>query len=402
MSIIPSVIGGLAALLALHAWWSRRHRLAQEAWRREAEQSGQQVLELHRKLDAEHNRERALFDSMVEGVLVLDAANRVLLANRAFINLFHVTGDITGRTIMEAMRSHELQSIIRRVQAEGAVLNVELELPGLKEKAFQLNATPLEMGGDEGRGMLIVFHDLTLIRELENTRKDFVANVSHELRTPLSMIKGYVETLNEGGWQDAEVAPRFLQIIQKHVDRLTYLIEDLLTISQLESGKITMSLQPVDLKTIAGRVMEDLRDHANSRGVKLINEVPPGLVIHADGERMQQVFFNLTENAIKYGHKGGVVRVTAKVEDDRRLMASVQDDGPGIPVEALGRVFERFYRLDRARSREAGGTGLGLSIVKHIIQAHGGDVWVESEVGRGSTFYLEMPVDPSRQANDSN
>jgi len=241
--------------------------------------------------------------------------------------------------------------------------------------------------------MILVFHDLTRLKQLERTREEFVANVSHELRTPLSLIKGYIETLLDGARNNPEVAERFLKIIERNTNRLDLLIQDLLTISALESGRMKLNLQPVDLRAIAEKVLGDLHAKADDKHVSLANDLP-SLSVRADGNRLDQVFANLVDNAIKYGRPNGKVTVNGRKLDDDRVELFVQDDGPGIPSESLDRVFERFYRVDKARSRDQGGTGLGLSIVKHIIQAHGGEVWAKSEPGKGAAFYFTLPVAP--------
>jgi two-component system phosphate regulon sensor histidine kinase PhoR len=240
--------------------------------------------------------------------------------------------------------------------------------------------------------VILIFHDISRIKGLENTRKEFVANVSHELRTPLALIKGYVETLIDGAKDDPKVACRFLRTIAKHADRLTYLIEDLLTISQLESGQAVMNQTCVEVQPLIERVSEDLRSRAEEQEVRIQIEGPDGLMVHADEDRIQQVLFNLMENGIKYGKRGGTLRVKARAQDGNRVEICVADNGPGIPEEARDRIFERFYRLDMARSREQGGTGLGLSIVKHIVQSHGGRVWVESPPGEGACFHFTLPA----------
>jgi len=220
-----------------------------------------------------------------------------------------------------------------------------------------------------------------------------VANVSHELRTPLSLIKGYVETLIDGAKDNPEVATRFLQTIEKHADRLTFLIEDLLTISKLESGQVAMNLQKMDLREAVQRPLDDLQGKAAAKGVMLLNEVPAEFTVRADADRIQQVLTNLVDNAIKYGRRDGHVTISAKAAPHERVEVCVRDDGPGIPADATERVFERFYRVDKARARDAGGTGLGLSIVKHIAQAHGGEVWVESALGKGAAFYFTLKLE---------
>jgi len=238
---------------------------------------------------------------------------------------------------------------------------------------------------------ILVFHDVTRIKQLERTRQEFVANVSHELRTPLSLIKGFVETLLEGAANDPASRIRFLQTIEKQTDRLTYLIEDLLTVSRLESGQIILNFQNVELRAEVQRVIDDLRTRVQGKTVTIDNEVPARLTARVDAERLQQVLFNLVENAMKYGRPSGHVVVGGRALSVKKAELFVRDDGPGIPPESRERVFERFYRVDRARSRDTGGTGLGLAIVKHIVQAHGGEVWLQSELDVGTTFFLTLP-----------
>jgi two-component system phosphate regulon sensor histidine kinase PhoR len=358
------------ALVATHAFWRRRLKAVR------AQLTGLR---------------EALFNSMVEGVLLLDGAGRIELVNQSFQRLFGVTSDIRGRTILEALRMPELTEVVKNLPEQRAVHGFELELPGIEERWVQLNAAAILDRDGTYQGTILVFHDLTRLKQLENTRQEFVANVSHELRTPLSLIKGFVETLLDGAKNDPELGTRFLKTIEKHTDRLTYLIEDLLTISRLESGQIVMNLQAVSLCEHVERVREDLQSRAQEKQVAVENEIPTALSAQADADRLHQVLFNLVENAIKYGRQSGRVTVGAKSTGEGKVQVWVQDDGPGIPAEAKDRVFERFYRVDRARSRESGGTGLGLAIVKHIVQAHGGEVWVKSDLGAGSTFFFTLP-----------
>jgi two-component system phosphate regulon sensor histidine kinase PhoR len=247
------------------------------------------------------------------------------------------------------------------------------------------------LGGDGLRhGTILVFHDVTRLQQLERTREEFVANVSHELRTPLSHIRGYVETLLGGAKDDPEVATRFLQTIERNAGRLQSLIEDLLTISELESGRVTLNVQPVSLCAVVEKVWEDFKARAGAKTIALCNETAE-LVVLGDMGRLEQVLSNLVDNAIKYGRNGGRVVIGGRKTAAGGAEIFVQDDGPGLPGEALERVFERFYRVDKARSREQGGTGLGLSIVKHIIQSHGGKVWAVSTPGQGSSFHFTLP-----------
>jgi two-component system phosphate regulon sensor histidine kinase PhoR len=380
-------------LIALHFWGRRRHQHLGQRLQEQREQNAA-LQEQQRQVFAQAAaQQQALFNSMVEGVLLLDRDGRVRLVNRTLEQLFGITGEIRGRTIMEALRLHELQELVNRVRTEGQVLGFELELPGLDGRCLEVNATALLDRDARQEGMVLVFHELTRLKQLENTRKEFVANVSHELRTPLSMIKGYVETLINGAKDDPAVATRFLQTIERHADRLTYLIEDLLTISRLESGQIVLNLQNVELRPVADDVLSDLQARAGEKQIALENQVaPPALAVKADADRLQQVLFNLVDNAIKYGRAEGQVWIGACSTDHQTVEVSVRDNGPGIPSESLDRIFERFYRVDKARSREQGGTGLGLAIVKHIVQSHGGEVRVKSELGQGTTFFFTLPA----------
>ncbi len=388
---VLTILALLAAGACFAAW--RQCRLSAEAERGRQQREFDSLRRQHEQARArELAQQQALFNSMSEGVLVLDADGRVRLVNQALERLFGVTGDLRGRTVMEALRLHQVQELVNRTLVDGQVQEFELELPGLDgNRSLQVNSAVVLGSDGRQQGLILVCHDLTRLKQLENTRREFVANVSHELRTPLSLIKGYVETLIDGAKDNPEVATKFLQTIEKHADRLTYLIEDLLTISRLESGQIVMNLQRAELREVAEHVLSDLESRADARQVRLENQIPAHAAARADAERLQQVLFNLVDNAIKYGRPGGSVVIGAQKNDNKQIELWVRDDGPGIPPEAQTRVFERFYRVDKARSRDAGGTGLGLAIVKHIVQSHGGEVWVESEPGKGAAFFFTLP-----------
>jgi two-component system phosphate regulon sensor histidine kinase PhoR len=334
----------------------------------------------------------AVFDSMVEGVVLLDGRGRIQLANRRFAELFGLANDARGQTLMEATRMHELAELVAGLSAANPAADRELRPPGLAERWLEVNAAAMFDPAQSRRGTVVVFHDLTRLKKLERTREEFVANVSHELRTPLSLIKGYTETLLDGAKDNPEVALKFLQTIDRNAERLKLLIEDLLTISELESGRMRLQSQSVPLQPLVVKLVEDFKPRAAARNVRLVCEVPD-LVAHADPDRLQQVLSNLLDNAIKYGRTDGTVTIRGLAGPDGMIELCVADDGPGIPADARERVFERFYRLDKARSREQGGTGLGLSIVKHIVQSHAGKVWVESEPGAGSRFFFSLPAE---------
>jgi two-component system phosphate regulon sensor histidine kinase PhoR len=350
------------------------------------------TLQRQRELEDQSKAERqTLFNSMVEGVVLLDRAGQIQLVNQSLEKQFGLSVDVRGQTLNEAFRRAELTQLLARLDSERKVLNCELEVGGTEARCFEVNAATVFDRDGRPQGAILVFHDLTRIRQLENTRREFVANVSHELRTPLSLIRGYVETLRDGAITDPGLSVKFLETIERNSNRLTNLIEDLLTISRLESGQITLQLRAIPLRAFASSLLAELQTRARERNTTIVNEIPDGLAGRADPDRLEQVFVNLVENAIKYGRPKGRVVVRGRAVNGH-VELCVADDGPGIPAEARERVFERFYRVDKARSREAGGTGLGLAIVKHIIQSHGGKVWVESEPGQGAQFFFTLPV----------
>jgi len=381
------ILIGLLAFLALHFGWRWRLNRQRKEWRLEL--ARRETQEMVRAAEARAQQD-ALLDGMIEGVLVLDETNRVQFANRAFAAMFATVGVLTGKPVLEAVRAPEVAAILERTRVEGRVVDHEMTLPGRDERWLQVSAAAITSVERRRLGTVLVFHDLTRLKRLELLRQEFVANVSHELRTPLSLIKGYTETLLDGAMSNPEVATKFLQTIDRNARRLDLLIQDLLTISALESGRIALNPQPVALRALVERGLAEFKDRVASRRIHLGMELPE-LIAHADETRVEQVLANLLENAIKYGRDGGSVMVGGRDAGNGMLELYVRDDGPGIPPEAQERVFERFYRVDKARTRDRGGTGLGLAIVKHIVQAHGGRVWVESRPGLGAAFYFTLP-----------
>jgi len=376
-----------AAGIALHFWWRARCRSEVESALRKLNQSREERAQASLQARV---RQEALFDSMVEGVLVLDETGRIQLANRAVSRLFSLVGEAQGKTLLEVLRLHEMEHVVQYLSREKQLVGYELNLPGPPERSIEINAAAIENEGCRF-GTVLVFHDTSRLKQLERTREEFVANVSHELRTPLSLIKGYAETLLDGALDQPEVARKFVSTIDRNAERLKLLIEDLLTISELESGRIKLALQPAALDPIIGKVLADHQSVAEAKAVELKTE-SSGILVSADPGRIEQVLGNLVNNAIKYGHRQGWVTVRARDIGNGFAEIAVEDNGPGIPGEAIERIFERFYRLDKARSREQGGTGLGLSIAKHIVQSHGGKLWAVSQPGRGATFYFTLPA----------
>jgi two-component system, OmpR family, phosphate regulon sensor histidine kinase PhoR len=337
-------------------------------------------------------RQEAMLDSMVEGLLVLDGNGRIVLANEAAQQMFRFSRMMVGGTVLEAIRHHEVAALATRALTSDHALEHEVRIELPQPRIVQISAVALHSTRRENVGAVLVFHDVTRLRQLEAMRQDFVANVSHELRTPLSLIKSAAETLIDGGKNDPAVTTRFLDMIDRHANRLTLLIDDLLLLAQLDSDRVELKLQPLPLRTAAQDALDDAALIAKSRQVTLENQVPAGVIAHADPERLRQVLWNLIDNAIKYGRAAGHVVIRGRVVDAEQVELSVRDDGPGIPLDAKERIFERFYRVDKARSREQGGTGLGLAIVKNLVQAHRGTVRVETAPGAGTEFFITLPA----------
>jgi two-component system phosphate regulon sensor histidine kinase PhoR len=333
----------------------------------------------------------AVLDQMTEAVVAVDAAGSVLVVNPALSRLLVIDAEAArGRRYIETLRHNGIVGLLGAVLRGAKPLAQEVRLFAPEELVFDAHAAPLMQDGRVA-GALLVLHDITRLRRLEQVRRDFVANVSHELRTPLSSIKGYAETLLAGAIDDPENRLDFVRTIEEHANRLTKLVDDLLDLSAIESGHRAPRLSTVDLTAVLAETAHGFAPIAEERRVKLeVAEPPPGLPrAMADPDQLRQILANLLDNALKYTETGGAVAVSAEAWKDG-VRVTVRDTGVGIPEADLPRVFERFYRVDKARSREAGGTGLGLSIVKHLVEAQGGEVSVESRQPGGSAFRFTL------------
>jgi len=332
-----------------------------------------------------------ILSSMFEGIMVVDAKGYIVMMNPSLRKMFLVDSDPEGKTPIEVVRNPQIQDVMDKIIKEKCrFFSKEINITYPEEKVLKINAVEI-IKKDILEGGVLVFHDITELRRLERIRQDFVANVSHELRTPVSNIKGYAETLLEGAMDDKENAKEFMGIIYQEASRLSNLIDDLLDLSKIESGRVKMEFIPLDIAPVLKRTFGVLEKTIKEKNLSVSINIPEGLPqVLADEKRLNQVFLNLLDNAVKYTNEGGAINVVA-FESGRFVQIDITDTGIGIPEIDLPRIFERFYRVDKARSRELGGTGLGLSIVKHIVLSHGGQVWVKSRPGQGSTFSFTIP-----------
>lgn len=341
-------------------------------------------------LSTERNRLDAILAGMGEGLMVTDVSGAITLVNPAFCHLFDIHEQVTGQPLSRISRHPALHDSYRQVLESGSELQEDMLINVGGEKALSTHWVPL-LGETGLRGVVAVFHDISDLKRLEKVRKDFVANVSHELRTPVTVIKGYAEALLEGVISsEPERAARFVEIILNHSGRLTNLITDLLSLSELESSNFSLHMEPLALEGTLRRAISLLEGKADAKGITL--KQPGGALprVMGDQGRVEQVLINLIDNGIKYTPAGGSVSISVVVEENI-VRISVSDTGPGIPAESIPRLFERFYRVDTGRSRDEGGTGLGLAIVKHIVQLHGGTVRVENNTPLpGTTFTFTL------------
>jgi two-component system phosphate regulon sensor histidine kinase PhoR len=349
----------------------------------------------------EGRRESRLLHSVVaamkEGMVVLGPDRKIRVANDAFRQLFRPPFDPVGRPLAEVVRD---PAVFRELQAAlppgGEIRETLLHLPG-QGRSFELRVSPLTgSSADEPPAALVLFFDVTRLEALERVRREFVADVSHELRTPLTSIKAFVENLIEERLLDKDESLRFLDIVRKHADRMGALIDDLTDLSLIETGSIALDMAPLDAREVVRDVVAQFAFRAQASGVEIRTDFPAPFPLIADKRRLEQVLVNLVDNAIKFNKPGGTVLIAGGAPEGLPRI-TIEDSGLGIPPDALDQVFHRFFRADKARSRELGGTGLGLAIVKHLMRLHQGQVWVASELGRGSTFTLEFPPKPPDQ-----
>ncbi|MFW8600805.1 ATP-binding protein [Desulfobacterota bacterium M19] len=353
------------------------------------------AMELYRRIDTvtkQKNELEAVFESMIEGVLVVDNRGRLVRVNDTALKIFNLPLNYHPGAITESIRNVDLSRFIREILSGGYVREQELVLYLADgERYFHLSGTPIRDGHNR-TGAMVVLNDVTRTKKLENIRREFVANVSHELKTPITSINGFVETLLDGALENMAEAKRFLEIIHRQAKRLDAIINDLLKLSRIEreDDMGAVELQRQDLLPVLNNCLEMCAVTAGEKGIKLILDGGAGITALINQSLMEQAITNLVVNAVKYSTEGGEVWIKSR-RDERQIQIAVIDNGCGIAKEHLSRLFERFYRSDKARSRKLGGTGLGLAIVKHIVRAHGGEVKVESSPGHGSTFTIILP-----------
>ena len=354
------------------------------------EKVSEDLQQLNKQIAKRESGMQTIFSAMHDALLVVDSKRHVILANKAFRNLFALPEISEGTPLLEIVRDATLDRVIDDAFDRGALVRSDLVLDGSQ---VELDAVATRNDAGEITGALVLFHDITELKKIDQVRRDFVANVSHELRTPLSILHGYIETLLDSPEMSREEFSRILGVMERHSKRLDLLAEDLLTLAQLESANPNLQLGDFDLSSLFKELIRDWEKKLANKHLNMIVDVAPELPsICADRARLQEAFYNLLDNAVKYSCEHGEIRLQAR-QRDKEIVLSVSDKGIGIGKEDLPRIFERFYRVDKARTAEnIRGTGLGLAIVKHIAQLHGGHVEAESELERGTTIRMVLPI----------
>ena len=348
-----------------------------------------QIEELVNRLGIELMRREAILASMTDAVLAVDARLNITFCNQAFHDAVGDHRAAEGVPLIRVARDPDLHEILLRVLESGEMIRRRVHFSTAEMRSYDVAAVPLERGAS--RGAIAILHDATPGERLERVKRDFIANVSHEIRTPLATIRGYAETLLEGGLEDRENRRKFVEIIQANSMRLNSIAADLLSLSELESGSPGAEPRPISLRDVLSSAIRAVEPAARLMGVQVTSETCPDLQLLGYGIRLEQALVNLLDNAVKFNKPSGQVAVQVDDRADHLVEIRISDTGVGIPSEDLSRIFERFYRVDKARSRQVGGTGLGLSIVKHAIEQMDGTVSVESELGKGSTFLVTLP-----------
>jgi two-component system phosphate regulon sensor histidine kinase PhoR len=352
----------------------------------------QQELEL--QIAGRESGTQTILGAMEDGLLVVDARSRVTLMNPTFQKLFELRDPAVDVPLVEAVRHATLDQLIAETLRTGEAMRGELSLPDSRtrsERLVEVSAVPIKNADDQVTGAVVLFHDITELKQLDQIRRDFVANVSHELRTPLSILRGYIEVLLDEPETPREELARIFSIMERHSKRLQRLVHDLLSLAQLESSQAKLELGVVRMDELFNNLIRDWKEKLSAKSLRVIVDLPSeALTLRADGTRLEEVLHNLLDNAVKFSHESGQIHLRA-TRCGSNVVLSVADNGIGISKEHLPRIFERFYRADKARSRKLGGTGLGLAIVKHIAQLHGGRVEAESELGNGTTIRVILP-----------
>src|SRR5438105_1486750 len=370
---------------------TRRIGLALENVFRRQEQLDQQIA-------GRESGTQTILGAMHDGLLVVDVGRHITLMNRTFENLFELRDGAVGAPLLESVRHATLDRLIAETLRTGKPMQSELMLTDSKtnERHVEVSAVPMKDDADVTTGAVVLFHDITELKRIDQIRRDFVANVSHELRTPLSILRGYIETLLDNPKTPREELARILQIMERHSKRLGLLVDDLLSLAQLESSSANLEIGEVHLRELFDNVIRDWKQKLAKKNLTVIVDLAPDMPpIRADETRLQEVLYNLLENAVNYSPENGEIRLQA-ARRGSEIVVSVSDNGIGISKGDLPRIFERFYRADKARGRELGGTGLGLAIVKHIVQLHGGRPEADSEPGQGTTVRVLLPVNMPR------
>ena len=358
------------------------------------------VTELQEKIRVANEEKwklRAAFASMAEGVMVLDSQNRIEGLNKGMAEMIgREYADIVGKTPIEAFRNIALQDALNRFRQAGEIVLEEITLGDENPMILDVNISAVKSLPGQDPKTMIVFHNVTRLKKLEQVRADFVANVTHEIKTPLTAIIGFVETLQQGAIDDRAKAQKFLLTIHENAQRLNRLVDDLLTLSSIELGETKLHLEGLALEDVFETALTLISLRAALKNVRIQRDVQPGLpMVRADRDRLVQILVNVLDNAVKFTPEGGSVSITASPEVQGSVVIKITDTGIGISKSELPRLGERFYRIDKTRSREMGGTGLGLSIVKHLMKAHEGSMEIESTLGKGTTVSLHFPVSPA-------